>query len=372
MSQIEAINIPKWGMTMTEGTITGWLVPEGSAIAKGQEILEIETTKVTNAVESSASGILRRIVLATGTTAPVGALAGVIADSSATDSEIEAFIQTYADRSGATQTSGDEVPAARLIEAGAQAINVLELGSRGEDSVVFLHGFGGDLTTWMFNQPVLAEHMHAIALDLPGHGNSSLVPADATLASIVEPVKEVVEKIAGSRIHLVAHSFGGAVATELAEQLGNRTASVMLIAPVGLGAQMNTQFLHDFISAERRKPLLNTLEKLFSDPAKITSDMVEATLSFKRLEGVPEGLRAIAHIIANDNSQRQDIRAKLAALKCPVAVIWGAEDGIVPVPEMAALPPNVTLQVIPGVGHMPQMEAATAVNDVIQQGIASA
>ncbi|MBB2695343.1 UNVERIFIED_ORG: pyruvate/2-oxoglutarate dehydrogenase complex dihydrolipoamide acyltransferase (E2) component, partial [Rhizobium esperanzae] len=100
MSLIEAVTIPKWGMTMTEGKITQWMIGEGGSVARGQEILEIETTKVTNVLEASASGTLRQIVLAEGTTAPVGALAGVIADESATQEEIDAFIQSYADRIG--------------------------------------------------------------------------------------------------------------------------------------------------------------------------------------------------------------------------------------------------------------------------------
>ncbi|PDT08565.1 acetoin dehydrogenase dihydrolipoyllysine-residue acetyltransferase subunit, partial [Rhizobium sp. J15] len=48
MSLIEAVTIPKWGMTMTEGKITQWMIGEGGSVARGQEILEIETTKVTN------------------------------------------------------------------------------------------------------------------------------------------------------------------------------------------------------------------------------------------------------------------------------------------------------------------------------------
>lgn len=322
MSQIEAINIPKWGMTMTEGTITEWLVPEGTSITKGQEILEIETTKVTNAVKSAASGILRRIVLPAGTTAPVGALAGVIADSSVSDNEIAAFVASYANRMDVSPAEGDNAPKTRMVKAKTGFINVSELGSPGRETVVFLHGFGGDLSTWMFNHSRIAEGRHAIAVDLPGHGSSSPIPPNSSLLDMVDPVKEVIDESAGERVHIVAHSFGGAIAAELSGQLRARVASLTLIAPIGLGTQINREFLREFVSADRRRSLLNALEKLFVNSSKITSEMVEATLAFKRLEGVSEGLKAVADLIADENGQVQEIRPKLEALNCHVALIW--------------------------------------------------
>ena len=70
--RIQAITMPKWGMTMTEGKLAGWLAPEGADVATGQEIMEVETEKITNVVESQGRGRLRRIVVSEGATAPVG------------------------------------------------------------------------------------------------------------------------------------------------------------------------------------------------------------------------------------------------------------------------------------------------------------
>ncbi|AFL50391.1 pyruvate dehydrogenase E2 component (dihydrolipoamide acetyltransferase) [Sinorhizobium fredii] len=369
MSSIEAVTVPKWGMTMTEGKITQWMVGEGEHVTRGQEILEIETTKVTNVVEAAATGTLRRIVLKEGTTAPVGALAGVIAEAAATSEEIDAFIASYADRLGAGDEGDGGVPVPRTIAVDGGAVNVLEAGPQGDETVVLLHGFGGDLSTWLFNQSALAENMRVVAIDLPGHGASSPIAGGDVFPKIVSAVEAAVEAVAPGKLHLIAHSFGGAVAAAIAANRPSRVGSLTLIAPIGLSRQISRDFLVDFVAAERRRPLLGVLERLFADPSKITSDMVEGTLRFKRLEGVPEALSAIADTIADDNGQLQSIGDQLQALTCPVTLIWGERDGIVPVPQQAEVPGNVQLRIIPGAGHMPQMEASSAVNEAIMENI---
>ena len=52
MSRIFAISIPKWGIEMLEGTFVAWRVKQGAKVAKGDEIADIETTKIASAFES--------------------------------------------------------------------------------------------------------------------------------------------------------------------------------------------------------------------------------------------------------------------------------------------------------------------------------
>ena len=74
--ELQAITMPKWGLAMDEGMVVDWHVEEGARLTPGDEVLDIETTKITNALESPAGGILCRRLVAEGETVPVGALLG--------------------------------------------------------------------------------------------------------------------------------------------------------------------------------------------------------------------------------------------------------------------------------------------------------
>ncbi len=69
--------MPKLGLTMEEGTITAWLVPDGAEVTAGMAVMAIETDKVETEVEASASGPLHQRG-AVGETFPCGAVIGWI------------------------------------------------------------------------------------------------------------------------------------------------------------------------------------------------------------------------------------------------------------------------------------------------------
>jgi len=95
MSSIEAITVPQWGLTMTEGTLVKWNASEGDAVQEKGEIAEIETEKIVNVLESPADGILRKIIGKEGDTLPVGALIGILASESTPEKDIDKFIEQY-------------------------------------------------------------------------------------------------------------------------------------------------------------------------------------------------------------------------------------------------------------------------------------
>jgi pyruvate dehydrogenase E2 component (dihydrolipoamide acetyltransferase) len=85
--------MPKWGIEMQDGTIAEWHARIGQRVAKGDPLLEVETSKVVNVIEAPAAGVLLRMLVVKGEVLPVGALLGVIGEAQTTAPEIDRFIE---------------------------------------------------------------------------------------------------------------------------------------------------------------------------------------------------------------------------------------------------------------------------------------
>lgn len=90
-----ALAIPKWGIEMETGTITNWHSEVGDSVSKGDELVDIESDKIVNTLEATASGVLRRKLVEEDEEHAVGELIGVIADADASDDAIDSFIAEF-------------------------------------------------------------------------------------------------------------------------------------------------------------------------------------------------------------------------------------------------------------------------------------
>ena len=107
--RIRALTMPKWGIEMQEGTVTAWHVEPGRRVEKGDPLLDVETEKIVNSVESPASGTLRIVLAGAGDTFKVGELIGVLAEPGVGDAEVDAFIRNF--RPADTSFDRDEAAA---------------------------------------------------------------------------------------------------------------------------------------------------------------------------------------------------------------------------------------------------------------------
>ena len=104
------------------------MVEEGAEIALGQEIMDIETTKIANAFESPVAGVLRRRVVDEGETLPVGALLGVVADSATADADLDAFIADFQASFAVAARETSDAPVPEFIDAGGRRFRHLKAG----------------------------------------------------------------------------------------------------------------------------------------------------------------------------------------------------------------------------------------------------
>jgi pyruvate dehydrogenase E2 component (dihydrolipoamide acetyltransferase) len=368
MADIQPIVMPKWGLAMQEGMLAAWHVEEGATIAKGQEIADIETSKIANAFESPVTGILRRRVAGEGETLPVGALLGVVADPTVADADLDAFVAGFQEKFAAEMAAraAETGPEPETVETAAGRIRFLKLGEGGGTPVVFIHGFGGDLNNWLFNQPPLAEGRVTYAIDLPGHGGSTKEVGAGDVGAMTSAVCAFMDAVGLKRAALVGHSLGGAVSLDLALNHPERVQSATLICPAGLGPDISMEYIDGFMTTSRARKLRPILEMLVADPALVTNEMVEDVLKFKRLDGVEAALNKIASATFAGGRQALQLTDKLDALQVPVQVIWGAQDRIVPARHGEGLPAAIKVTLLADAGHLAHMEKANEVNELIK------
>ena len=114
----KVVVMPKLGLTMTEGTVSKWLKKVGDAVNEGEPLFEVETDKLTNTIEASASGVLRHLFVEEGVTVPVLDKVAIIA---AADEDIAALMGGAAAPAPAAEAAPAAAPAAAAAPAEKKA-----------------------------------------------------------------------------------------------------------------------------------------------------------------------------------------------------------------------------------------------------------
>jgi pyruvate dehydrogenase E2 component (dihydrolipoamide acetyltransferase) len=139
-ANLQELTMPKWGLTMEEGTLVRWMVEVGDTIEPGMELAEVETDKIVNIMESTQTGVLLKKLADESDVLPVGALLGVVGDASAQDAEIDAFIAAFEAGETAGSEAASEAAAPSSAPAGVYEITMPKWGLTMEE---------GTLVRWM-------------------------------------------------------------------------------------------------------------------------------------------------------------------------------------------------------------------------------
>ena len=235
--------------------------------------------------------------------------------------------------------------------------------------LVLLHGFGADHGSWKPFAPHIAEQVKGqavLAVDLPNHGKSAHESTQC-LGNLAARVLQTLDAQGVTDFHLMGHSLGGAVALALVQKASARVKSVTLIAPAGLGPDINGAFIDGLCRAESEAALRPWMAELVSDP-KILSSSFIATAHKQLASPQKRGaLRSMAQNLMPQGTQAESLRHVLEDLKVPAKVIWGTDDRIIPAHHGANLPGQIGLHVLRGVGHLPYIERPQLVAALVAQ-----
>jgi pyruvate dehydrogenase E2 component (dihydrolipoamide acetyltransferase) len=372
--RIVPVTMPKWGLSMQVGKITGWAVAEGDEVSAGDGLADIETDKIAGTLEAADAGTVRRIIARVGEDVPVSGTIALIAPAGVSDGDLDAAAaqaRAVIDAGVPDEAAGE--PLVETADVGGRKIRYAGAGQDG-DVVLLVHGYGGDRNSWLFLQAPMAARYRVYALDLPGHGASAKDVGDGSVELLADAVTGVLDAIGARRAHLAGHSLGAAVALAAAAADPGRIGSLTLIAPAGFGREINAAYLRGFADAQTRRELKPLIGQLFADESLVTRQVIDDLLAYKRLDGVDEALHALlGTLLADDGTQRYAAAAAVAAIggTVPVTVIWGTADRIIPSGQAESVP-GAACHLLDGAGHMPHMERPAEVQAVIEEAIASA
>lgn len=438
------VTMPKWGLTMTAGTVTGWIVSEGEAVAAGAPLLTVETEKAVNDVEAPSDGVLRKIVAEAGAEVPVSGAVAIIAaaDEAVSDEEIATLVASAApavagsdpaapaarptreartaaqdatgrvnaspaarklaremgidlakveatgpggritsddvERAAASAASAAAAPREELIElADGRRLFTLTAGPPSAPPLVFLHGLGGAQTTWAPVLGRLAEQHRVVAIDLLGHGRSDKgdpAVTDYSVAGLADPISAVIEQLGLAPTVIVGHSLGGAVGLHLALERPKLVAGLVLIDGAGLGEEIDPALL-DRIEAEPSRDEARALLELFFANKRLVLERGVEEMYQSRLDPEADAaVRAIAAANFSRDGQRLGLRDRLEEVSMPTLIVWGDQDRVIPVMHASVAAeriPGAWLEVMEGVGHVPQLEATDALAAVVEEFVDS-
>jgi pimeloyl-ACP methyl ester carboxylesterase len=252
-----------------------------------------------------------------------------------------------------------------------QGMHVVHDGSRQASPLLLIHGSGASGGTWIPMVPALAARHHVIRVDLPGCGQSPPA-ASYDVPEQADRVAVLLDDLGLHDVVVAGHSSGGYVATALAEQRPGLVASLVLISSGPRpDALLRQPFLIRVLLAPPLGPILwltrsdalirKGIGATAAGPVDVPDELVAGVRAI--------GYRAMTTVLRRNTAYiaERSVPDRLAALDAPVLVIFGTAD-----PRWEPLSahqydavPNARVELLPGVGHLPLLEAPETTSKLV-------
>jgi pimeloyl-ACP methyl ester carboxylesterase len=265
---------------------------------------------------------------------------------------------------------------------GAEAVNYVEIGEG--EPIIFVHGIAGCWRNWLENLPYFGRTHRAIAIDLPGFGDSPMPSWPISMTAYGRLIHDFCERLGLDQVGaLVGNSMGGFIGTEAVIEEPDRFDRLVLISAAGVsfaewqgrpfeaGARIFKAAI-PFMSGERRvywttpRGRMLAFGRLFRNPNKLRPELLA--------EQVRPGLQAPGFSDALTAIWGYDTRERLTEIDIPTMVVWGLSDQIVPVEGALGyhrLIPHSRLEIFERTGHLPMLERPQRFNPLLEEFIES-
>jgi pimeloyl-ACP methyl ester carboxylesterase len=211
--------------------------------------------------------------------------------------------------------------------------------------LVMIHGANDQAGTWFTVAPALSQKYRVILPDLAGHGESAPKEGPIAISLIVQRIEAVIDAAVGQeQVTLVGNSLGGWMSLLYALKHPARVARLVLEASGGLSRPLAVPLVAH--TREEAIPILRAVH----GPAYQPPDWVIDAL-VNRAKDSP--------MLRLTELHEHDIEPRLGEIAAPTTLIWGADDGVLPLSYAEALRdaiPNASLQIIDGAAHIPHMQ----------------
>ena len=255
------------------------------------------------------------------------------------------------------------------------------------ETLLLIHGMAGSSATWRDVIPALATNYRVIAPDLLGHGESDKPRGDYSLGAFAASLRDLLDALGIARATIIGQSLGGGIAMQFAYQHRDRCERVVLIGSGGLGPDLSwTLRLLSAPGAELILPVIappqvlsagNKIKSLLSSAGVQSPRGAELWSAYSSLSDRDTRnafLRTLRSVV-DYRGQAVSALSKLhLTAQMPVMFVWGDKDKIIPVAHGYAAHealPGSRLEIMPGLGHFPHVEAPAAVVELLEDFIAT-